>query len=50
MHKVALSMKDELPANVLKNYIPLDGDIATIRNFGQISTNCSRNDISAVEA
>ena len=30
--------------------IPLDGDSATIRNFGQNDTNRSRNGKSAVEA
>ena len=30
--------------------IPLDGDSATIRNFGQNDTNSSRNAKSAVEA
>ena len=30
--------------------IPLDGDSATIRNFGQNDTNCSRIGKSAVEA
>ena len=33
-----------------KKPIPLDGDSATIRNFGQNDTNRSRNDKSAVEA
>ena len=30
--------------------IPLDGDSATIRNFGQNDTNRSRNGKSAIEA
>ena len=30
--------------------IPLDGDSATIRNFGQNDMNCCRNGKSAVEA
>ena len=30
--------------------IPLDGDSATIRNFGQNDTTQSRNDKSALEA
>ena len=33
-----------------KNYIPLYGDPATIRNFGQHSTNRRRNGNGAVEA
>ena len=33
-----------------KTPIPLDGDSATIRNFGQNDTNRNRNGKSAVEA
>ena len=37
------------PVNLDPPPIPLDGDSATIRNFGQNDTKRSRNDKSAVE-
>ena len=43
-------IKSLLLCNVTKNPIPLDGDSATIRNFGQNDSNRSRNGKSAVEA
>ena len=47
LHKHSYTAKED---GTCKTYIPLDGDPATIRNFGQNSSNRSRNGKSVEEA
>ena len=50
LSEIIHELKPELVHYHPKPPIPLDGDSATIRNFGQNDTNRSRNGKSAVEA
>ena len=50
MHHTFLFISQLIFSYSSKTPIPLDGDSATIRNFGQNDTNRNRNGKSAVEA